>query len=210
MTRRQRAEQTRARIAAAARELFHARGFEAVTTDEIAAAAGVAKGTLFLHGATKEGLLLLTYEAELARVTSQSVARVPDRLTVPAALAHIFRHFFRLYEKAPDLARRFVREVQFMDPAAAPGQEQVRLAFMNALVALLARRQRQGEIAQDVDLRLAALVSFLVYYGVLTGWLSGYVPQAALRDRLLEDGLALLWRGLERPLPAPSARRQSK
>jgi AcrR family transcriptional regulator len=197
-------------VAAAARELFHARGFDAVTTDEIAAAAGVAKGTLFLHAATKERLLLLAYEAELSRVAAQSVARVPDELSVPAALAHVFRHFFRLYEKAPDLAMRFVREVQFLDPSAAPGLERVRQAFLNDLAALLERRQRGGEIARDVDLQLAALDSFLVYYGVLTGWLSGHVPLAALRDRLLEDGLALLWRGLDRPLPAPSARRRAK
>ncbi len=205
-TRRQRAAETRARVAAAARQLFHERGFDAVTTDEIAAAAGVAKGTLFLHAPTKEHLLLLAYERELERVAQQSASRIPDELPVPEALRRVFTRFFRLYEKAPDLARRFVREVQFLPPDAAPGLEEVRLAFVGRLGALVAERQRRGEVAADVDPLLAATVSFLVYYGVLTGWLSGLVPLAE-RDRLLEQSLALVWRGLLLPGQTPSSRR---
>jgi len=199
------------RIAEAARSLFHARGFEAVITDEIAAAAGVAKGTLFLHAPSKERLLLLAYEAELRRVAARAVARVPRELDVARALTHVFRHFFRLYEKAPDLARRFVREVQFLEPAAAPELERVRLGFTERLVGLLAQRQRAGQVAGDVDLEIAAVDSFLIYYGVLTGWLAGHIPDPGLRDRLLEDGLALLWRGLERPgAPRASTNRRKR
>jgi len=51
-------EQTRRRIAAAALELFTARGYEAVTVNEIAAAADVAKATLFTYFPTKESLVL--------------------------------------------------------------------------------------------------------------------------------------------------------
>lgn len=47
---------TREAIVAAAGRLFSARGYEATTMDEIAAAAGVAKGTLYRHFAGKEAL----------------------------------------------------------------------------------------------------------------------------------------------------------
>ncbi|MCH0558431.1 TetR family transcriptional regulator [Streptomyces sp. MUM 16J] len=50
--------QTRARIAAAATDLFLKRGFEDVTTAEVAAAAGVSKVTVFAHFDRKEDLLL--------------------------------------------------------------------------------------------------------------------------------------------------------
>lgn len=200
--RQQAAQETHTRIANAARALFHERGFDAVTTDEIAAAAGVAKGTLFLHAPSKERLLLMVYENELAAVSAQALARVPAELAAAPALARVFSRFFRLYEAAPELARHFVREIQFLPPAAAPRLEAVRLRFMAGLVVLLAQRQRRGRIAADVDLQLAALNSFLIYYGVLTAWLSGHLPDAAARDWMLEQCLALHWRGLEGPAPA--------
>lgn len=51
-------EQTRQRIAAAALRLFGDRGFDAVTVNEVAEAAEVAKATLFAYFPTKESLVL--------------------------------------------------------------------------------------------------------------------------------------------------------
>ncbi|GAB7031823.1 TetR family transcriptional regulator [Streptomyces sp. NPDC021749] len=51
-------ERTRQRIAAVAWQLFAERGFEAVTVNEIAEAAEVAKATLFAYFPTKESLAL--------------------------------------------------------------------------------------------------------------------------------------------------------
>ncbi|MEO3871421.1 helix-turn-helix domain-containing protein [Nonomuraea sp. B12E4] len=51
-------EQTRRRISEVAMRLFDARGYEAVTVNEIAEAAGVAKVTLFNYFPTKESLAL--------------------------------------------------------------------------------------------------------------------------------------------------------
>ncbi|MBN8228346.1 TetR/AcrR family transcriptional regulator [Corallococcus macrosporus] len=50
--------ETRQRISDAATELFFARGFDAVTLDEIAAAAGVSKMTVFNYFPRKEDLML--------------------------------------------------------------------------------------------------------------------------------------------------------
>lgn len=57
-TERADAARNRARILAAASELFAARGVEPVTMDEIAAAAGVGKGTLFRRFGDRAGLAL--------------------------------------------------------------------------------------------------------------------------------------------------------
>ena len=51
------AEETRARIVAAAAKLFGAHGFDRTSTRAIAAEAGVAHGTLFRYAPTKEDLV---------------------------------------------------------------------------------------------------------------------------------------------------------
>ena len=56
-------EQTRQRIAAVALRLFAERGFDAVTVNEVAEAAEVAKATLFAYFPTKESLVLAASEA---------------------------------------------------------------------------------------------------------------------------------------------------
>jgi AcrR family transcriptional regulator len=57
-TRQLRADDTRARLFAAAAELFAARGYHDTSVDAIAKRAGVAKGTFFVHFATKDVVIL--------------------------------------------------------------------------------------------------------------------------------------------------------
>jgi AcrR family transcriptional regulator len=84
--------ETRQRISAVATGLFFARGFDAVTVDEIAAAANVSKMTVFNYFARKEDLFLdredevklLLHEALVQRPKGQSptdaLRRLVDRL----------------------------------------------------------------------------------------------------------------------------------
>jgi AcrR family transcriptional regulator len=55
--RQQRADDTKRRLVAAAAELFAQKGYHDTTVDEIARAAGVAKGTFFVHFATKDAVI---------------------------------------------------------------------------------------------------------------------------------------------------------
>src|SRR4051812_47827562 len=97
--RQDRSVETRRRIVDAARELFRTRGFDATSTDAIADRAGVAKGTVFLHAATKERLLLLAFEAEWVETATRALSGVDPRQPLAPALHGIFNHFFRLYEQ---------------------------------------------------------------------------------------------------------------
>jgi AcrR family transcriptional regulator len=58
------------RILSAALEEFATRGYEAASTNAIAAKAGVAKGLVFHHFGSKEALLLALFEREVARMTT--------------------------------------------------------------------------------------------------------------------------------------------
>jgi AcrR family transcriptional regulator len=68
-TRQQRAQETRARLFVAACDLFVANGYAGTTVDAIAARAGVAKGTFFVHFKTKDAVAtqLITNQTNAAR-----------------------------------------------------------------------------------------------------------------------------------------------
>ncbi|GLW97108.1 TetR family transcriptional regulator [Microtetraspora sp. NBRC 16547] len=87
---------TRQAIADVALRLFAERGFEAVTVNEIAEAAGVAKVTLFKYFPAKESLVLHAVEDEdLAGIVT---SRPPGQTPLRALRAH-----FRAFAAEPDI-----------------------------------------------------------------------------------------------------------
>ncbi len=88
-------------ILAAARRLFGTQGFAATTMDEIAGAAGIAKGAVYHHFKTKEAV----FEAVFDQVSRDLVAEI-DRTAraekdVLAALVAGTQHYFAATAKGP-------------------------------------------------------------------------------------------------------------
>ncbi len=77
--------ETRTRIADAAMALFQARGFTAVTVDEIAEAADVSKPTFFNYFATKEDVVI-AWQDKFALTLAEAVASRPAQETLPEAV----------------------------------------------------------------------------------------------------------------------------
>ena len=81
-TRKEKADETRARVFASAVDLFRKDGFHGTTIDKIAARAGVAKGTFFVHFRSKEAVIaelvrLQTSAATLARAHAMAAGADP-------------------------------------------------------------------------------------------------------------------------------------
>ncbi|MDQ1129185.1 TetR/AcrR family transcriptional regulator [Microbacterium sp. SORGH_AS_0888] len=72
----------RERILAAAGELFDERGYDAVTTAEIAERADISHATLFRYAATKSELLLLAGNAWFRDALDEGARRARDRSSV--------------------------------------------------------------------------------------------------------------------------------
>ncbi|MFG1695895.1 TetR/AcrR family transcriptional regulator [Nonomuraea sp. NPDC049309] len=90
-------EQTRQRIAETALRLFAERGYDAVTVNEIAEAAGVAKVTLFSYFPGKESLVLDQIKDDYAAV----VRNRPEGVPPLAALREHCRGIARRSAQAP-------------------------------------------------------------------------------------------------------------
>lgn len=84
MTKKEQAEQTRARVIDAAIALFAKRGFASTSTHDIAKAIGMTPGTLYWHFEDKEALLVAVLE-ELERRLVHALAREGGRLQSASA-----------------------------------------------------------------------------------------------------------------------------
>jgi AcrR family transcriptional regulator len=181
-------ERTRRHLLQAADHLFREKGFDTTTVEEIAHAAGVAKGTLFNYFETKETLLLnllaLRIEETLTTLPGEGqAAPTRIRLTLKAAWDALspYRH----------LTRHAV--LHNVRPPQRPSTKPQRMK--HALIELIQQGQEEGSIRADVDAEAAAL--FLSIYFLRLCFTDGTEPtsDSSWEDHL-EQGLTILYHGL--------------
>ncbi len=150
-TERADAARNRARILQAASRLFAARGVEAVTMDEIAAEAGVGKGTVFRRFGDRAGLALALLE-ESERELQGLILRGPPPLgpgaPAPERLTAFLGALLELLEEHTDLI--------VCSETAAPGAR-YRSGLHDAWRAHVAVLLREARPGADVDV-LAEMV----------------------------------------------------
>lgn len=101
---RQRHEAKYQRILDAALDVFARKGFHEAKISEIARAAGVADGTIYLYFKNKDDLLISLFESKLEAINAglrQELAQISDQ---KQRLAHIIRYHLRLALENPTLA----------------------------------------------------------------------------------------------------------
>jgi AcrR family transcriptional regulator len=191
---------TREAIAAAARELFAARGFDAVTVEEVAEAADVSRKTVFNHFPAKEDLVFAAGADHRAEVIAAIRARPAGTSIVAPFRAHTAA-FLDGIEREPverTLAvPRLVRESQAL-------RDRLFLAWEHeAAVLAPVIAEEAGEppdaIGPAVVARTLAWTHRVVVRAAFTRLLGGQDPRAVAADLrgealraydLLEDGLA--------------------
>jgi AcrR family transcriptional regulator len=92
----ERLEATRSAILRAASDLFGRQGYAATSVDEIAAAAGVAKGAVYHHFASKERLFEPVLEATTAALARQVMMKAETASDVWDAVAVATEAYFEL------------------------------------------------------------------------------------------------------------------
>ena len=108
LTRKKAADDKRARLLAAALDLFETRGFDGVAVPEIAAKAGVAVGTVYRYFETKEALVNALYR--LLKQSYNATVLAPVEPGLPT------REIFSAYwQRMTAFARRNPHAIRFMD-----------------------------------------------------------------------------------------------
>jgi AcrR family transcriptional regulator len=137
--------ETKQRLSDVATELFYARGFEAVTVEEIAAAANVSKVTVFNYFARKEDLFL-DREDEVLPLLREALGERPNGQSPSDALRDLVD---RLREEKHPFARIDSQTVRWWRVVAASPSLKARLReigdeTVEGLAALLAAPNPDG------------------------------------------------------------------
>jgi len=196
------------RIKRAARRLFGRKGFEATTTREIAAAADIGAGTLFLYAGTKEDLLVLIFREEIGRVVTEAFATMPPRPLLDQVL-HVFGAMIALHERDRGLARVFVRELPFVEDRRH-GIAEMMDSMLAGIASLIEAAKARGELRKDVPPAQLASSLFSLYFFQLQRWLGGDPISSVQRDAGLRAALKLQLEGLRNPSNSPSSRKSSR
>ena len=146
------------RITRAASDLFTRHGVDEVTTQQIAEAADVGAGTLFLYAKTKGELLLLAQNANYARSLDQGVRDADRAPGVIDAVVALLTPIVECNRAQVENGRTYLREMVFGDPAEPHHAEALSIVERTerALAGVIASRTERDEAEAA---RLAHVVS---------------------------------------------------
>ncbi len=191
----QRKERTHRRLLEEAGRLFITKGFDAVTVEEIAGAADVAKGTFFNYFESKEKLL-----GELLYNRMQSLLTSPPAPELPAdeRIRVLFQTLWQELAPYRHLARRmFAHAMAHPKPEyLPPDQPTASLALSD----LIREGQAQGIFRPDINAELAGGLLTTYFFRLcvmdLIATETTTDTPAVCGPELIYEGLDLLYRGM--------------
>ncbi|OAJ57138.1 TetR family transcriptional regulator [Paraburkholderia ginsengiterrae] len=161
--------------------LFHSHGYEAVTMEQIALEADVAKGTLYNHFATKEAVLAHWIHAQLAIDMAHLGPRIEREphfapaisvmLDASAAWCEAHRAWI-----APYLRFRFLSFTGVEREAGTSSPSD----HIDGFAMLIGRAQHTGELRNDLAASHLATLLHHLYLGALMRWLA--TPELDLQE----------------------------
>lgn len=183
----------RTRVERAATELFAAKGVDAVSIAEIAAAAGVAQGALYRHYRSKDELAWSLFSTAYLRTAAELDAIRASRSAFRARLAAMVAHFCALYDREPALFRfMLIAQHDFLPRLRADQRTPI-----EALAETVEDAVRGGEIAALDPLAATAAVLGIVLqtavfniYGRLSGPLIARAPGLSCATLAAVEALA--------------------
>lgn len=185
-------QQTSARIVAAAVELFTARGFDATTADDIAAAADCSRSTLFRYFGTKEDILFGDVYVMLAQVREELAAAHPCADPWQTAKDVGVARFVEYFSGEAALPRACVR-LWFTHPAPLSRYLDINHRWERVLAEFFAI-ERGVDPGTDLESQLRACAAVGAVRSVIMAY---SVPGTDVRDAIAE-AFALLESGFRR------------
>jgi TetR/AcrR family transcriptional regulator, fatty acid metabolism regulator protein len=194
----------RERILDAAVRVFAKKGFHATRVSEVAKAAGVADGTIYLYFKSKDELLVSLFEDRVERLLTFMQTELPGTATASEKLKRIIELQLGLLEGERDLAEVITvilrQSTKLMKEYAAPKFS----AYLDTIARVIAEGQASGELRPDLTPHLVARAIFGALDGITMTWALGKADRGGL-VRASGQLAELVLRGLAPPPPPAAA-----
>jgi TetR/AcrR family transcriptional regulator, fatty acid metabolism regulator protein len=185
----------RERILDAAVRVFARKGFHATRVSEVAKAAGVADGTIYLYFESKDHLLVSLLEHRIERLLEYLERELPRAPSASHRLQRIIELQLGLLEGERDLAEVvtviFRQSAKLMKEHGAPKFN----AYLDAIARVIAEGQATGELRDDVTPHVAARAVFGALDGISMTWALGKAEHGGL-SRVSGQLVEMILRGL--------------
>jgi TetR/AcrR family transcriptional regulator, fatty acid metabolism regulator protein len=177
---RRRSGDKRDRILKAAVKVFARNGFHATRVSEVAKAAGVADGTIYLYFKSKEELLVSLFEDRVDKLLVFMREELPKQPDAPARLRAVIDMQLGLLEGERDLAEVITvilrQSTRLMKEFATPHFS----AYLDGIAKIISEGQSTGAFRQDISPHIAARAIFGALDGITLTWALGRAEQGAL------------------------------
>jgi len=167
--RQRRATETRLRLFRCALQLFAERGYSGVTVEEITEAADVGKGTFFNYFESKDHILGVMAEIQLAKVTEAQALAAEGKQTIQSVMHHLFLRAAEEPGRSPDLARALISSF-----LASEGVRNLiahnMLKGRKMIAGIVAAGQKRGEIDCHLKKEKVAIQVLQAFMGTVLFW----------------------------------------
>ena len=190
--RQRRSTQTRLRLFRCALQLFAERGFSSVTVEDITEAADVGKGTFFNYFESKDHVLGVMAELQLARVREAVHTVAAGKRSISFTLHHLFLRLAEEPGRSPNLARALVASFLASDVVRDLIERQ--MSEGRAMIAgVIAEGQKRGEVDQKLKSDHVALQLQEAILGAVLLWSLHGEPELTVR---VENSFQHFWRAI--------------
>ncbi len=195
-------------LAETAIDLFEAQGYEAVTMEQIAAEADVAKATLYRYFPMKEALVAHHFKEGILRGMDNLAAELAAQGSFVSRMRLLLQQSAAWHASKRAYLPHYLRYINSrigMDDIQ-PGPATASSVTWDILAEMFREGQHSGEVQRDVAAeRLAWSLEFLLY-GAVTGWLRQ--PESDLAEAFLfAFDLMMHGAGMEPPARTGAVRR---
>ncbi len=194
----------RERILRGAVKVFAKKGFYASRVAEIARAAGVADGTIYLYFKNKDDVLTSLFEDRIARLLTLLREEVERTAGAQQRVRRIVEFQLGLLEGERDLAEVITVNLRQSTRLLKQYATKRFLEYLDLMAHVVAEGQRAGEIRDDVSPRIMARAIFGAMDGIAMTWALGSAEAGGLK-RAASQLADVLISGLAPPPSVPPA-----
>ena len=198
-TKKTKADHSRERILDAAAKLFRGQGYHSVRLTDVAAEAGMQKGSLYYHFGSREELVIEVLNIGVDRVfdaVSEKIASLPASTSPRACMVAAMEEHLRLALMQDDYIAANLRIYPLLPESVRQTHAPIRRKYSDLWRTMLDKAAAAGELRADLDLAVLRMVLL----GSVTWSTEWYRPGARLSiEQIARQMTSILFDGAAAP-----------